>query len=305
MLELRSDFSRSVLMQLVLAVGALIIAVLFNADFLYSFYFKGQSTHAGMVVNSGVLLLFVLGLVRIAWNLLRISREERALIKFVDQYEKGSPKPNSSTLIGQRYETIQWLSKHQAPIDQGALAATLVASESTRNSLPKFVNGILILLGVFGTLVALSIALVGASGLLEAGQEQGNLELILHGMATASSTTMTAILCYVFMGYFYLRMNDAQTRLIGNIEQVTTVLLMPRRPRDAEGLIQSVATLVGELRQVVQGMERAQAGQVQAASVLAETLNGTDLRFKQLTHDVGLIRQTLREGFRLPPEVKR
>jgi hypothetical protein len=305
MLELRGDFSRRILLQLIIAAGAVVVLGLVNSRFVVNFYFHNQSTQAGIVINSGVLLLFVLGLIRIAWNLLRLSREERMLVKFVDQYEKGSPKPNSNTLIGQRYETIQWLSRRQAPIDQSALAASLVAAESTRNSLPKFVNGILILLGVFGTLVALSIALIGASGLLESGQEMANLNLIIHGMATASSTTITAIMCFVFMGYFYLRMSDAQTRLIGNIEQVTTVLLMPRQARDAQGMIEAVGILVSDLRQMVHVMERVQTGQAQAAQALGESVENADLRLKQLGHDVGLIRNTLREGFRLPVEGKR
>ena len=38
----------------------------------------------------------------------------------------------------------------------------------------------------------------------------GSLSVVVHGMSTALSTTMTAILAYLFFGYFYLRVIDIQ-----------------------------------------------------------------------------------------------
>jgi hypothetical protein len=306
MLELRADFSRRILMQLLLAFAFLIVAVVINGDFIVRFYLQDQRTYAGVIVNAAILVLFLAGLLRVVLNLRRLSREEAALVRFVDLYARGAlkllDKAERESLIVRRYEAIERLVRHNAAVDHSALAATLVAAESTRSSFPKFVNGILVLMGVFGTLVALSIALVGASGLLEGGQEVANMSLVIHGMATASSCTMTAIVCYVFLGYFYLRMTDAHTQVLGNIEQVTTALLLPKHTHDADGLVRSVGSLVEDLREAVSVIAQAQQGYIDAGRALAESVLALDLRTKQMVYDVGLIRRHLRDGFRLPQE---
>lgn len=304
MLELRTDFSRRILLQLLLASIFVIGVVWMNWAFIDQFYFRDQFTHAGIVINLGIVALFLIGMVRIVDVLLRVAKEERALLKFVQYFEKGLLKNIDSidqdSLIYRRHEAVTRLARQGIPIDQSALAASLVALESTRSTTPRYVNSILILLGVFGTIVALSIALAGATGLLQSGQELSNVTLIVHGMETALSTTLTAIVCYVFFAYFYFRMNDAQTQLVGNIEQVTAILLLPKRAQDPEGLIQSIGILVDELRRVAAAMDRAQGGYVEAGLALNSSIAALEGRMGQMSKDVVLIQHYLRDGFRLP-----
>ena len=114
-------------------------------------------------------------------------------------------------LVGQwsmnRYKTLLDLYSRRTAINHNALASTLMAQESSYISFPKFVNNILILTGVFGTIVSLSIALLGASDMLGNINDGDGLGVVIHGMSTALSTTMTAILAYLFFGYFYLKTN--------------------------------------------------------------------------------------------------
>lgn len=304
MLELRADFSRGILLQLLLASIFVVGVIWMNWGFVRDFYFEDQLTHAGIAINIGIVALFLIGLLRIVSVLMRGLKEEKALLNFVQSYEKGLLKNidqvDQNSLIYRRHEAIQRLARQGVPIDHSALAASLVALESTRTTTPRYVNSVLILLGVFGTIVALSIALAGASGLLDPGQELGNMTLIVHGMSTALSTTLTAIVCYVFFAYFYFRMNDAQTQLVGNIEQVTSVLLLPRRPQDADGLIKSVGALVEELRKTVRSMEKSQEGYLEAGNALGSAVSALEVRMGQMANDVVVIQQYLREGFRLP-----
>ncbi len=115
---------------------------------------------------------------------------------------------------------------------------------------------------MFGTIVSLSIALLGASDVIRATTEMGGLDMIIHGMSTALSTTMTAIFTYLFFGYFYLRLMDAQTHVVSRIESATSRQLLPRfqiEPERAAEQLQSdrehsggvggaAGSIAGELR---------------------------------------------------------
>ena len=72
-----------------------------------------------------------------------------------------------SALIVDRYYAVQTIARQHAEVNQGALAATLVASQTAQFTLVRFVNSILILAGVLGTVVSLAVALMGAAGLNE------------------------------------------------------------------------------------------------------------------------------------------
>jgi hypothetical protein len=196
------------------------------------------------------------------------------------------------------------MSERNARINQSALAATLAADESTRTSFAKYVSNILILTGVFGTCVSLSIALAGVTDLLDSAQGTGNMGLVMHGMSTALSTTITAIVSYLFFGYFYLKMNDAQVHVLSTIEEVTTLYMLPRFSRDKDSMLHEVAGLVHGLRQAAEAMKATQQDYAEAGNRLHEVLTTLDLRVNNVADDVGTIKKLLRDGFRLPAEVE-
>jgi hypothetical protein len=193
------------------------------------------------------------------------------------------------------------LHRQGAPINHAALASTLVARESTTISLPKFINNILILTGVFGTIVSLSIALVGASNILDTDQQQaGDMGMVIHGMSTALSTTITAIVCYLIYGYFYIKLTDAQTHVLSGVEQVTTVYLLPRYHHTPESIVHEVAGLVRELRGVASEMRSAQSDYADAGSRLHSLVATLEQRVTPVSEDLRSIKRVLRDGFRLP-----
>ena len=183
-------------------------------------------------------------------------REEAALSRFIHNADNRPDEEllegvSANTMIGRRYATLLRLHDTRTPINQNALAATLVASESTRNSLPRFIHNILILTGVFGTIVSLSIALIGASDVLENAISATGMGMVIHGMSTALSTTITAIVCYVFFGYIYQRLTDAQTNLISGVEQVTTTYLMPRFQVQTDTVLYEFTGLIRALQGLI------------------------------------------------------
>ncbi len=304
MIEFRAGFSLRVLIRLFIVLGLVAIAVLFSLDFIEGLYFRDQLTPTGFAVNGGIVALFLLGMGRIVSGLVRYVREERALAHFVKLFEEDAYLPaaqfDTGTLIYRRYQTVLALSRQNAPINHGALASALVAGESTRLSLPRFIHNILILTGVFGTIVSLSIALLGASNLLQSAAEMNSMGMVIHGMSTALSTTVTAIVCYLVYGYFYLKLTDAQTHLVAGIEQVTTLYLLPRYASDSDTMLHEVAGLVKGLQQLAESMKTTHFDYARAGSQLKEVVAVLNQGVAPMSTDIQAIKSLLREGFRLP-----
>jgi len=287
-----------------IVLGAIVVVILLaNYQFINELYLKNQQTPVGFIVNGGILLTFLLGLMKIVGTLFHYMEEEAALARFVHQFinpdklVKGiSPK----SVIARRHNTIQRLSDEHARINHSALAATLQADEHTRISFARYVSNILILTGVFGTIVSLAVALMGTSNLLESAQDSGSMGLVIHGMSTALSTTITAILCYLFYGYFFLKLSDAQTHFLAGVEEVTAVYLLPEYSHDSESMLHNVAGLIHGLSEAAKGMQDIQQEYAAAgnrlnviAADLGEQMNG-------MTRSVEGIKELLRQGFRLP-----
>ena len=304
MIETRRNFSRRILFRL-FVLGVIVAVILFmNYSYINDLYIKNQLTPVGLVINSGIVLAFLLGLIKIISSLWYYMNEESALARFVRQFNADSGKLlkgiDSKSIIARRYNTVRNLSERHVRINHGALASTLLADESTRTSFARYIGNILILTGVFGTIVSLSVALVGASNLLEAAQDAGSMGLVIHGMSTALSTTITAILCYLFYGYFNLKLGDAQTHLLSGVEETTTVYLLPKYARDSESMLQEVSGLIHGLREAAGAMLAIQQEYAQAGNRLNEVAVDLGQQMGGTKETIDSIKQLLRDGFRLP-----
>jgi hypothetical protein len=239
-------------------------------------------------------------------SFLHYAGEEQALQDFVANLDGNPQSPlqgiSAKSIIHRRYVAMLRLYESNTPINQSALAATLVASESTRNSLPKFINNVLILTGVFGTIVSLSIALIGASDMLESAVNVGGMGMVVHGMSTALSTTITAIVCFLYFGYFHLKLHDVQTNLLSGVEQVSTAVLLPRFQVQTDTVLYEFAGLIRSLQQLVNQMGSSQSAMRETEERMLQALETSDARVATLSSELTAIRETLRRGFRLPEE---
>jgi uncharacterized phage infection (PIP) family protein YhgE len=147
--------------------------------------------------------------------------------------------------------------------------------------------------------VSLSIALIGASDVLENAISATGMGMVIHGMSTALSTTITAIVCYVFFGYIYQRLTDAQTNLISGVEQVTTTYLMPRFQVQTDNVLYEFTGLIQSLQGLVDQLQKSQAGFESTQDELADTLAMYRDKLGGLDHHLDTIKQQLRSGFRL------
>jgi hypothetical protein len=304
MIDVKDNFSGRMLVRLVITGVLVLVILVANVKFINELYIQHQLTSAGMVINGGIISIFLLGLIKVVFSLLRYQREESALARHVSNIEHGQENQlkgvSPRSIIAQRYSTLSTLGSLNAKINHSALAATLRAGEGTRISFARYVSNILILTGVFGTIVSLSIALTGASSLLSDTQGSASMGMVIHGMSTALSTTITAILCYLFYGYFYLKLTDAQTHLLANIEGVTSVYLMPKFAHDKDTMLHEVAGLIHGLREAAAGMKEIQQDFAAVGSNLHKTVAALVKHSELTAGEIRHIEQILLDGFRLP-----
>jgi hypothetical protein len=181
---------------------AIAVLLLMQKQTLYDLYIGDSDSRMGLMLNGIVIVVFLLGLTRIVIVLLSYAREQEMLLRLAKNVKKKSQYPLAGlaekSLAAKRYQQIRWIYDHNAPINQAALASSLNASESSRFTLIRFVHNILILIGVFGTVVSLSVALVGASGLLDSPAESmQRIGLLISSMARAYCSTIPAFLCSI------------------------------------------------------------------------------------------------------------
>ncbi len=306
MQELRQ--SRKILIQMVVATALTIALGVYFSDVLVMIYFSNQQTSTGYALNGLIIVLFLFAMIRIITLLLAYNREEQALSLFrvnLDQQRDDLLEfvPPVSIIV-RRLEMLEHMRMQHAPIDHQALAATLVAHESTRTGLIRFIHNILILCGVLGTIISLSIALLGASTMLEQTVSSTGMGMVIHGMSTALSTTMTAVVCYLFVTYFFSALQNLQTRVLGDIEQLTTTRLLPMYQVTGEVVTQHALDLVKEALLLVQSLnEKMKAIDMTSLKEgLDQATTQAQLQHEEMISQLRMLSSTLQDGFRLPKE---
>jgi hypothetical protein len=305
-INLRHHFSRNTLLLMGLLAVIVLAVLVWQRALIHTVYFSNQLTTLGLVVNGAILALFLVGMLRMVQLFVGYTREEDALAHFVGNLGKHEEDLLSGvplhTLIARRYLNMRHLHELHTPIDQNALAATLLAQESTRTGLPRFVNNTLILTGVFGTILSLSIALLGASDLLDSSVDIHGMGLMVHGMSTALSTTITAILCFMFFGFFHLKLSDAQTNLVSGVEEITATWLLPRFQVKSDNVLHQFSGMLESLQTAIERMERVQSGMAAGQESLARAIEGHQETQVRVTYELHDINDVLKRGFRLQDE---
>ena len=125
------------------------------------------------------------------------------------------------------------------------------------------------------------------------------IDVVIHGMSTALSTTMTAILAYFLFGYFYLKLLDTQSFILGRIEHITATVLLPQYQAATRSPEQNLSEMLTGTVEAISKFESF-IGQIQEISA---TQNEMFVKFETLTDQnmelLRDIRSILRTGFRL------
>ena len=299
--RLLTSLSLKIIIQLAIVVAFVGVAIAWNIDFIYQFYFENQQTPTGIIINSAIATLLLFGMLNIFYHLLRYKREEKAIAGFVNNIESFKADLTEGlplhSIVVKRLSTMKSIEAASGEINHSALSAMLTADESTKFGLVKFINNILILTGVFGTIVSLSIALLGASDLIEsAAGSLGGMGLVIHGMSTALSTTITAIVSYVIFGYFYTRLNDVQTHLISGIEHLTSVYLMPQFVKGTDDIVNKMVDLIKSVIFATEKLNNTQEIYQASALTLQETISSNQVQISHLSTDLSEIKSLLTDN---------
>ncbi len=304
--RLLTSLSTKIIIQFAAVVVAALVLIGLNYDVLYPYYFENQLTNIGITINSAIMLLLLVGLGNVLYHLLRYRNEEAAIAGFVNNIEALKPDMMdglaANSIVVRRHSTMRSIQNAHGEINHGALAAMLNADEATRFGLIRFINNILILTGVFGTIVSLSIALLGASDLIDSADASlGGMGLVVHGMSTALSTTITAIVAYVVFGYFYTRLNDVQTHFLSGVEQLTSVYMLPQYVKTNDEIVHKMSDLIKSVVNAADKLKVTQDTYYEAAVGLQQTISANQQQIEKLGDEMASIKHILREGFRLPP----
>ena len=308
MQALSSKFrSTRVLIQMSIVLLAAAVLIVWQSEYLMALYVRNQLTKVGWVVNAAILALFFFGVAQLVRLYLLYRREELALSIFSevlkrDALETGIAQVPENSIIGQRIQTILDFFSARTEINHNALAASLLAQETSRTSFVKFINNILILTGVFGTIVSLTVALIGASTAISETESMQGIDVVFHGMSTALSTTMTAILAYFLFGYFYLKLLDTQSYVLGQVEHITATALIPRYQAATRSPERMLREMLSESAETFANFNKVFGEFLSINQLQGETLAKFGDVMNQNMQLLSEIRSILRAGFRLRDE---
>ena len=242
---------------LIIVFGVLIMGSIWRSEMVRRIYFIDHKT---IILNGIIFLLFFIGIIHLVRSFMHYSQEEKQIQSFISEKELGNQvfidNFSADSIIAKRYFTVKDLYDRQVPIHHGAISAIMIAEESLHQSFPKFVNNVLILTGVFGTIVSLIFALVGASSVLQTALPGEGMGVMLLGMNTALTTTATAIVCYFLFTYFFQRLTDVQTYVFGKVEEAVLIHIVPEFAFDSEALNVKTERLIRELQKIVKEMKK-------------------------------------------------
>ena len=309
----KHNYTRNILLQMLLVFVLLAVVTVWQRDVVYEIYFANQVYAVGWAVNGGILALFICGLIELIKRFLEYQNQEQSINRFkanINNSEEPLVGINRDHMVAERFLTLKALNRRKANINHNALAATLLASESSRNSFLKFVHNVLILTGVFGTIVSLSVSLLGASDMLQSGGQVGNilgtgansgstgLGTMIYGMSTALSTTLTAIVAYLVFGYFYIKLTDTQTFLISKIEEVTATTLLPHLQLNQDAVVRDYSESIRLANDLIQKLDQSQKKYSESAQALENAANSLAKNTAELVDVTGTEQHELTELMR-------
>lgn len=208
---------------------------------ILQFFFSSESTQLiGTVVNAVIVAIASLAGLQLLRAFSRVHGSHRALDNFA-QAIRGKKTPDEvqdaartlppNHLMARRVDILRELHSAGADIDAAALSGLAVAELDREIAGARWAASTAVLLGLAGTLIGLSQAVIKAMPLLRdiTNSYQANQAIVdtFGGLGTAFSTTLMGILCAVPLGWAVGRFRAKQSAYIQRLEQVSLVHVVP------------------------------------------------------------------------------
>lgn len=282
---------------------------------LWQFEFAKMTVLSAPALNGIILLNFCLALALIYRNVLTLTPEYQAIdsLKYELALQRTTPDPSAydvpakvfrqPPLIGPAYDLIadQIFRSHHARLSATTMQTILDqigARVFDRETIPKFMEGICVLLGLFGTFVGLMQVLIAVGDLLGGLDLSGGgdmdamfaslisgLKQPLLGMGTAFSSSLLGLLTSATIGAIFLFANEAQGDFTSTLETwLSEITELSRDGAEHEGGVQ---TVIGEIlpggRSVGPGIDSGALG------VLIESVESTNRIAADLNHNIKVL----------------
>lgn len=258
-----------------------------------------------------IIIIFLLGYLRMMIMLEYYFQEQREVMQITKllnnvENENIETQLSPNSLICQRLKTVKLIASQKGKINQSTLAAIVSAEQSSRFTLIRYVQNTLILSGVLGTVLSLSVVLTNSAALLNAQADMNPLIGVVGGMSTALLTTVTAIVLFMIYAYFHMKLQDLRMRFLASLEEVTTLYFLPRY----QGLsvqAHELTTIAAKqmqtsMQSVIQGAQTVAEMEIKILNIsnsLQQLLNDLQQNTGQSKNQLQEIAKLVRTGFRL------
>ena len=226
---------------------------------LFNFIFSLEDATGRSIVWT-IIVFFAIGILNYLYQIVRIGWEWENLRRVQTYFTRNhgfgdisqllarlkDAKVKPQRIIYRRIKALLQIRDSGGQIDNDALADILTGKESRRASLANHILGILIILGLVGTLWGLISALIevrpivtGIEDFEELAEISKTLELTVGGMSTAFVTTITGLLTSLVLGLVGLVFNRGQSFFRTALEEFVSTEILPRFTQTPEASIDS------------------------------------------------------------------
>ena len=232
-------------------------------NYLYHFFF---GTVISCIINGLIILLFVIGALIVAWGRIQIWRENRALKKVRELFlkaDKQQPKKlldeieNAGlfrkSLIMRAVKDILAVKRLDGKVE--IIADTLKAAYIYRSSWSRYIAGNLIILGLIGTILGLSQAVINLRGILMgmgSVVSRNAFQRIISDMLgslgfmeTAFSSTLCGFLAFLLLSFVNHIYERAKETFGEEFENFNLNILIPFfTPKQLEDSLDTIANVM-------------------------------------------------------------
>ena len=234
---------------------------------LVQFIFSLEDPTGRSIVHA-IVAFFVIGTLNYSLHIVWIWLWERLNLRRVQTYFKTNQVPtdvsdlstelhkakiSSRSIIYRRINDLVQIKQSGGEIDNDALANILTGEASRKASFSNYILGILIILGLVGTLRGLITAIIEVQPLLQDIQDLDQLPTIsdalretLAGMNTAFVTTLAGLLASLVLGLFGWLFNREQSAFLTQFERFVSTEIIPRFTQTPESSIESAVAQLTE-----------------------------------------------------------